>query len=190
MNVVRRIQSPALEAKADPNQPSVLEKAQASACRLVALFADRHDEDFSDFFSSAVAGVWQLLTRISKAGMDSVGAPRFGPILAQGIRFLSSGARKSIYRSTFEGEAKLRPVIEHIVLPNTMLSPDDMEVFSDQPEAFISRDVEGSDTESRRHSAQELIKGLSTQFEGQVGAIVLGHVTNMITNYNSDKGEA
>jgi len=169
--------------------PGPLERAQASVCRVASLFADKHDEDFEPYFRDMVGAVWQLLTRISKTA-GAVGAPRFDFLLARGIRFLSSAARRPMYKATFESESTLRSIVEHIVLPNMCLTAEDEEDFVEQPDQFVSRDMEGSDTESRRRSASELIKGLSYQFEGRVGAIVLAHVTEMVGKYNADKGEA
>lgn len=44
----------------------------------------------------------------------------------------------------------------------------DAEVFEDNPEEYIRRDMEGSDFDTRRRSACDLVKALSKNFEGPV----------------------
>jgi exportin-2 (importin alpha re-exporter) len=156
-------------------------------CNTLSLFADRHDEDFHPYFTQMVGAVWHLLSRISRQQGAGISVPRFDSLVARAIRFLSSAARRPMYRPVFEAETTLRSIVETIVLPNLVLTPDDEDVFESQPEEFLARDVEGSDADSRRRSAAELVKGLSEQFEKEVGAIVLAHVTNMVGQWNKDK---
>lgn len=93
-----------------------------------------------------------------------------------------------MYKPVFEGDAVLTPFVEHIVAPNMQLSTRDEEVFEDQPEEFMTRDMEGGDMDTRRRSACDLINGLALLFADQVSSIALRHVGVLITAYHADKG--
>jgi len=41
----------------------------------------------------------------------------------------------------------------------------DEELFEDNPEEYIRRDIEGSDVDTRRRAACDLVKALSKEFE-------------------------
>ena len=53
----------------------------------------------------------------------------------------------------------------------------DEELFEDDPIEFIRRDLEGSDTETRRRASADLVRGLLTLFEKQVTDIFSRHIT-------------
>lgn len=47
-------------------------------------------------------------------------------------------------------------------------SESDNELFEDNPEEYIRRDIEGSDVDTRRRAACDLVKVLSKYFEGKI----------------------
>jgi exportin-2 (importin alpha re-exporter) len=56
----------------------------------------------------------------------------------------------------------------------------DEELFEDDPIEFIRRDLEGSDTETRRRASADLVRGLLTLFEKQVTDIFSQHITSYL----------
>lgn len=44
----------------------------------------------------------------------------------------------------------------------------DNEIFEDNPEEYIRRDIEGSDVDTRRRAACDLVKVLSKSFESNI----------------------
>ena len=60
----------------------------------------------------------------------------------------------------------------------------DVELFEDNPDEFIRRDLEGSDMDTRRRAACDLVKGLSRHFEEKItiifGSYVQGCVALMV----------
>jgi exportin-2 (importin alpha re-exporter) len=56
-------------------------------------------------------------------------------------------------------------VCENVVIPNITLRDSDSELFEDNPQEYITRDIEGSDANTRRRSACELVKGLRKHYE-------------------------
>lgn len=49
-----------------------------------------------------------------------------------------------------------------------MFLDSDAELFEDNPEEYIRRDIEGSDVDTRRRAACDLVKVLSKYFEGKI----------------------
>ncbi|CAG0922809.1 unnamed protein product [Notodromas monacha] len=55
-----------------------------------------------------------------------------------------------------------------VIIPNMEFRPGDRELFEDSPEDYIRHDVEGSDMETRRRAACELVRALSMFFETKI----------------------
>ena len=60
-------------------------------------------------------------------------------------------------------------VCEHIVIPNIRLRDDMEEMFEMNWVEYVRRDTEGSDNDTRRRAATDLVKALTARFEAQVG---------------------
>lgn len=72
-----------------------------------------------------------------------------------------------------------------------LLLESDLELFEDNPEEYIRRDIEGSDAGTRRRSACDLVKVLSRYFQQEITNILGPYVQvkfrstiNKITYYN------
>lgn len=84
------------------------------------------------------------------------------------IRFLTTVAN-GVHHNLFRSESVLREVCERIVLPNLRMTDDLLEVFEGNFVEYIRRDTEGSDFDTRRRAATELVRSLTTKFPEQVG---------------------
>ena len=62
----------------------------------------------------------------------------------------------------------------------------DVELFEDNPEEFIRRDLEGSDMDTRRRAACDLVKGLSRHFEQKITQIFGVYVQTMLQRFNAN----
>ena len=62
----------------------------------------------------------------------------------------------------------------------------DEERFEDDPEEYIMREIEGSETVSRRRCSQDLLKAMCRQFENETTTLSLGVVKNMINEFSAD----
>ena len=71
-------------------------------------------------------------------------------------------------------------------MPNLQFRDDDEELFEDNPIEYLRRDVEGSDTGTRRRSACELVKGLRVHFEGPVTQICSQYINAMLADYSTN----
>ena len=56
----------------------------------------------------------------------------------------------------------------NIVIPNIKFREEDEELFEDNPIEYIRCDIEGSDSDTRRRTACELVKGLRKFYETEV----------------------
>ena len=79
------------------------------------------------------------------------------------IRFLTTVAR-GVHHGLFRSEGVLREVCERIVLPNLRMTEELQEVFESNFVEYIRRDTEGSDFDTRRRAATELVKNLTERF--------------------------
>ena len=60
----------------------------------------------------------------------------------------------------------------------------DVEQFEDNPDEYIRRDLEGSDVDTRRRAACDLVKGLSRHFEEKITQIFGSYVQTMLQQYS------
>jgi hypothetical protein len=66
------------------------------------------------------------------------------------------------------------------------LSPNvvaDEELFEDDPLDYIRRDLEGSDSDTRRRSASDFVRGLMDHFEKSVTLIVNDYINHYLAEY-------
>ena len=91
-----------------------------------------------------------------------------------------------VYKDLFANEETLKKICEKVVILNMVFREADKELFEDNPEECLQRDLEGSDVGTRRHSACNLVRSLSRYFEGPVTAIFSGYITMLLQEYSND----
>jgi len=74
----------------------------------------------------------------------------------------------------------LKSICEKIVIPNMEFRESDEEIFEDNAQEYIRRDIEGSDSNTRRRSACELVKGLRKHYEEPVTQIFSAYIGAML----------
>ena len=67
-----------------------------------------------------------------------------------------------------------------------MLRESDEELFEDNPVEYIRRDMEGSDTDTRRRAACDLVRSLCRLFEAQVTPICLQCIQALLAKYQQN----
>lgn len=70
-----------------------------------------------------------------------------------------------------------------------MLADSDEELFEDNPEEYIRRDIEGSDVDTRRRAACDLVRALAKKFEESMMTIFGQYVEAMLGQYASNPNE-
>ena len=80
-------------------------------------------------------------------------------------------------------------ITEQIILPNVILREADVELFEDDPIEYIRRDLEGSDTDTRRRACTDFLKELKEKNESLVTNIFLAHMRKILEQYQSNPKE-
>ncbi len=86
------------------------------------------------------------------------------------IRFLTTVA-SGVHHALFKDENTLKQVCEKIVIPNLMMREDDEEMFELNWVEYVRRDTEGSDSDTRRRAAAELVKSLTAKFSTEASTL-------------------
>ncbi|XP_071494645.1 exportin-2-like [Diadema antillarum] len=163
----------------DEDEAGPLELLKSQICDNVALYAQKYDEEFQPFLPNFVMAVWNLLT--------STGAQvKFDLLISNAIQFLASVADRDHYKHLFESPDTLKSICEKVIVPNMEFRDADEELFELNPEEYIRRDIEGSDIDTRRRSACDLVKALTKFFEAPVIEIFSNYVQLMLQGYSSN----
>uniref|UniRef100_A0A3Q1ATN1 Exportin-2 n=1 Tax=Amphiprion ocellaris TaxID=80972 RepID=A0A3Q1ATN1_AMPOC len=110
-------------------------------------------------------------------------------LVSNAIQFLASVCERPHYKHLFEDQNTLTSICEKVIVPNMEFRSADEEAFEDNSEEYIRRDLEGSDIDTRRRAACDLVRGLCKFFEGPVTAIFSGYVNSMLAEYAKNPGE-
>jgi len=170
-------ENPLLASNSD--DAGLLEQVKSQICDNVSLFAQNYGEDFGDYLPRFVTAVWNLLVTTSLE-------PKFDMLVSNAIQFISTVVYRPQYRSLFENEESLKSICEKIIIPNLFLRDVDIEIFEDNPEEYIRKDIERSDTDTRRRAASDLVQALSSQFEKQVVAIFSAYVSALLQEFSTN----
>lgn len=156
----------------DDDEPAPVDKLVVSVLDTIDLYESKHDEDFRPFLQQFVSDTWQLLMRRANVAKND-------GVVTTGIKFLTTVARSPDYH-LFADPATLAQVCQQIIIPNIDLREDDEELFEDNPVEYIRRDMEGSDADTRRRGAVELVKGLCVHYERPVTETFSAYVADML----------
>ena len=170
-----------LETDSD-DEPGPLELVKAQICEIVAMFAQKYDEDFDSYVQNFVRSIWTLLVTTDTK-------PKHDLLVSGALEFLASVCERQCYKELFSDEKTLTSICENVIVPNMYFRQADEELFEDNPEEYVRRDLEGSDVGTRRYSACNLVRGLCRYFEGQVIGIFSGYITVMLQQYDQNPAE-
>jgi len=82
-------------------------------------------------------------------------------------------------------ESVLGQIVQQIVVKNLTATDDDEELFEMNPSDYIRKDIEGSDQNTRRRSAMDLVRALLKFFSEQVTTLCLSHVGALLQEYTT-----
>ncbi|KAI8043538.1 hypothetical protein M5D96_004870 [Drosophila gunungcola] len=136
-------------------------------------------EEFKPFMEQFVTAVWELLVKTSLQ-------TKYDALVSHALQFLSVVAERQHYQSIFENPEILAQICDKVVIPNLDIRPSDEEIFEDSPEEYIRRDIEGSDIDTRRRAACDLVKTLSINFEQKIFGIFGQYLEILLTKYKEN----
>ncbi|UYV61444.1 CSE1L [Cordylochernes scorpioides] len=65
----------------------------------------------------------------------------------------------------------------------------DVELFEDNPEEYIRRDIEGSDVDTRRRAACDLVRSLAANFESKIMEVFSKYIAAMLQSYSANPAQ-
>ncbi|KAG5308621.1 XPO2 protein, partial [Pseudoatta argentina] len=166
----------------DGEEAGVIEQLKSQVCDNVGLYAQKYDEEFQPYLPLFVTAIWNLLT---STGQD----PKYDALVSNALQFLATVADRAQYRHLFEDPATLSSICEKVIIPNMEFRESDNELFVDNPEEYIRRDIEGSDVDTRRRAACDLVKVLSKYFEAKIMDIFGAYIQVMLQKYAEDSSK-
>lgn len=169
-------ENPLLDDPEETEHASVLVKVKSAIQELVQLYTTRYDDVFGPMVSEFIQITWNLLTSLSNQ-------PKNDLLVSKSLAFLTAVCRNPSYFELFNNEDAMNNITEHIILPNVILREEDIELFEDDPIEYIRRDLEGSDTETRRRACTDFLNELKEKNESLVTAIVMNHVSKFHEQY-------
>lgn len=74
-------------------------------------------------------------------------------------------------------------ICEGIIIPSVRWRTEDEDDFEGNYKEFLRRDLEGSDAETRRRAAADLVRCLVERFPAEATAIVTHYITTLLGEY-------
>ncbi|XP_053618509.1 exportin-2 [Plodia interpunctella] len=172
-----QVKVPCLETDTDDDKPGILEQLRTEVCECAALYALKYEEEFAPHAPPFVTAIWTVL-------LSTGPQPKYDALVSNALTFLAKIAEKNSYKNLFEDPGTLSSICEKVVIPNLEFRESDMELFEDNPEEYVRRDIEGSDVDTRRRATCDLVKTLSVHYEDKMMSIFGQYVQLMLSKYS------
>lgn len=163
----------------DDTEAGLLEFCRAGIFEALTLYVQKYMDVFQPHVGQFVESSWNFLTTV---GQET----KYDILVSKALQFLTSIAGMPEHATVFQAEGTLSQIIEKVILPNVSLRESDEELFEDEPIEFIRRDLEGSDSETRRRAATDFLRRLAERFEDSVTKVVLQYTEHYLAEYAKD----
>ena len=160
----------------DDVEAGPLERVKAGIFELLELWVQKYEDAFGEHVSQFVGSSWNLLTTVGPG-------VKYDILVSRALQFLTAVTSVLHHAQAFNDEATLGQVVERVLLPNLRLRDSDMELFEDEPIEFIRRDLEGSDSDTRRRAATDFLRQLMAKFEAKVAGVVIRYIDHYLAEY-------
>ncbi|XP_047960190.1 exportin-2-like [Salvia hispanica] len=157
---------------------AVVDDLRAVVCENISLYTKRDEETFQRYLAGFVEAAWGLLVATSNS------SSREG-LTVTAIKFLTT-VSTSFHHTLFARDDILQQICQSIVIPNVMLRDEDEELFEMNYIEFIRRDMEGSDLETRRRIACELLKGIALNYKERVAEKVSAQIQSLLASFSQN----
>ncbi|MFQ6619871.1 hypothetical protein Gotur_000158 [Gossypium turneri] len=164
---------PSLESSGDGL--ALVDQLRAAVCENISLYMEKNEEEFQGYLNDFASAVWSLLTNVSQSSSRD-------KLAVTAMKFLTT-VSTSVHHTLFASEGVIPQICQSIVIPNVRLRDEDEELFEMNYIEFIRRDMEGSDLDTRRRIACELLKGIATNYKKQVTDIVSLQIQNLLSSF-------
>lgn len=157
---------------------ALVDELRAAVCENINLYMEKNEEEFQGYLNDFAQAVWSLLGNVNQSQSRD-------QLAIMAIKFLTT-VSMSVHHTLFAGEGVILQICQSIVIPNVRLREEDEELFEMNYIEFIRRDMEGSDLDTRRRIACELLKGIATNYRQQVTEIVSAQIQLLLTSFVSN----
>jgi exportin-2 (importin alpha re-exporter) len=161
----------------DDTESGQLEFVKAGIFEVLILYVHKYIDVFGGHVGQFIGSSWDLLTSI---GQET----KYDILISRALQFLTSVVRLPDHSTAFQSEATLSQVTESVIIPNISLRESDVEMFEDEPIEFIRRDLEGSDSDTRRRAATDFLRQLLGKFEHSVTKVVTQYTDHYLAEYS------
>jgi exportin-2 (importin alpha re-exporter) len=155
-----------------------LEHVKIEILEIINLYIQKYYEDFPQI-NSAVRSTWDLVTRLDAR-------PKFDLLTSKALTLLSTAVKNRSFQTLFGNPEVLSTLSSNVIIPNATLREVDEELFTDEPMEYIKRDLEGTDSETRRRSAADLVRSLLMTFQKEWTELFTGYIHTNLDLYKSD----
>ena len=166
----------------DGDEAGYLEGVRQSIFEVLTLFVQKYNDAFAPFLGQFVGTSWNLLTTLGPQ-------TKYDLVVSKALQFLTNIVKIPDQAQTFNNAETLNQIVEKVVLPNLALRESDIEQFEDEPIEYIRRDLEGSDSDTRRRAATDFLRGLVEQNEQLVTDVVSRYINHFLQQYNQNQTE-
>ncbi|VDO29264.1 unnamed protein product [Haemonchus placei] len=170
---IMKMDCPGISSSA--GEPTFLDELKLEVCEIFTLYAQRFEEEINPFMQNIIQAVWQLVVQ---TGNET----RFDGMVCAALEFLSIICQKSHYESYFVGEGVLQTIAQDVCVKNLHLRQEDLEMFEDEPIEYMKKDIEGTDTLTRRRGAIDLVRALCRKFEERLVPVLAQLVQSLCSD--------
>lgn len=163
----------------DDAEPGLLERTKSEILEFLTLCVKKYEEDINPYVEQFANTSWSLLTSV---GPET----KYDALASRALLFLTSVTGVKQHAQGFNNEAILQQVLENVILPNLRLREVDVELFEDEPIEYIRRDLEGTDSETRRRAATDFLRQLMQQFQELVTSMTQTYISAALRAFSSN----
>lgn len=157
---------------------ALVDELRAAVCENISLYMEKEEEVFQNYLGGFVEAVWGLLVVVSNSSSRE-------RLTVTAIKFLTT-VSTSVHHTLFARDDILQQICHSVVIPNVMLRDEDEELFEMNYVEFIRRDMEGSDLDTRRRIACELLKGIALNYKEKVTEMVSAQVQSLLASFSEN----
>ncbi|KAJ7951318.1 exportin-2-like [Quillaja saponaria] len=157
---------------------ALVDDLRAAVCENINLYMEKNEEEFQGYLNEFALAVWTLLGNVSQASSRD-------RLAITAIKFLTT-VSTSVHHTLFSSEGVIPQISQFIVIPNVRLREEDEELFDMNFIEFIRRDMEGSDLDTRRRIACELLKGIATHYGDRVRSIISAQIQSLLNSFSAN----
>ena len=163
-------------------ESGLLEFVKSGILEALSLYVQKYGDAFEEYVGTFLQSTWNLLTT---TGLET----KYDILVSKALHFLTSVISLQEHAKGFDSEATMSGVVEKVALPNLALREADRELFEDEPIEFIRRDLEGSDSETRRRAATDFLRSLLAQHEELTTSVVTRYIEHFLGEYSANPSE-